>query len=69
MIPTSVAELAYIELGVSSLSDWQRYSTEVLGLSVKVDNESLLLKMDTSIWRKFTVQRPHSLKPSFSKKT
>ena len=51
MIPTSVAELAYIELGVSSLSDWQRYSTEVLGLSVKVDNESLLLKMDTSIWR------------------
>jgi len=51
MTPTSVAELAYVELGVSSLADWQSYASDVLGLSVKVEDESLLLKMDTSIWR------------------
>tara|TARA_R110002072_G_scaffold113986_4_gene243894 strand:+ start:12737 stop:13615 length:879 start_codon:yes stop_codon:yes gene_type:complete len=51
MTPTSVSELAYIELGVSNLSDWQRYATEVLGLAVEVKDQSLLLKMDQAIWR------------------
>ncbi|MFT7651827.1 MAG: 2,3-dihydroxybiphenyl 1,2-dioxygenase [Limisphaerales bacterium] len=48
---TSVAELAYVELGVSSLPDWQRYATHVLGLSVEVQDGTLLLKMDDALWR------------------
>lgn len=51
MTATSVSELAYIELGVSSLSEWQKYATAVLGLSAEVEDESLLLRMDNAIWR------------------
>ena len=51
MTRISVSELAYIELGVSNLADWQVFATDVLGLATKKDNESLLLKMDAEIWR------------------
>jgi biphenyl-2,3-diol 1,2-dioxygenase len=51
MNPTSVSELAYIELGVSNLANWQRYATEVLGLSAEMQDGTLLLKSDSSIWR------------------
>jgi len=51
MNPTSVSELAYIELGVSNLANWQRYATEVLGLSAEMQDGALLLKSDSSIWR------------------
>ena len=51
MNPISVSELAYIELGVSNLSDWQRYATDVLGLSAEAQDGTLLLKMDAAIWR------------------
>ena len=51
MNPTSVSELAYIELGVSNLANWQRYATAVLGLSAEMQDGTLLLKSDSSIWR------------------
>lgn len=51
MNPTWVSELAYIELGVSNLPDWQRYATDVLGLSAAVQDGALLLKMDSAVWR------------------
>jgi 2,3-dihydroxybiphenyl 1,2-dioxygenase len=47
----SVSELAYIELGVSDITSWHTYATEVLGLTVTTENECLLLKMDTACWR------------------
>lgn len=51
MKPVSVSELAYIELGVSDIARWHGYATEVLGLMVANEDESLLLKMDTDCWR------------------
>jgi 2,3-dihydroxybiphenyl 1,2-dioxygenase len=51
MHPVSVTELAYLELGVKDVSSWHTYASEVLGLSAKIENDSLLLKMDNTPWR------------------
>ena len=47
----SVSQLAYLELGVSSLQDWQSYAIEVLGLSTEIQDNALLLRMDDASWR------------------
>ena len=47
----SIAELGYIEVGVTSLDDWQQYADNVLGVSSEAQEGVLNLSYDSTIWR------------------
>ena len=47
----SIAELGYIEVGVTSLDDWQQYADNVLGVSSEAHEGVLNLSYDRTIWR------------------
>lgn len=47
----SVQALGYIELGVSSLSDWRQFAQQVLGVACVESSGSLDLRYDDQCWR------------------
>ena len=51
MAQTSVTGLGYLELGVSSLDDWQAYAESVLGVAANRVGERLFLRYDSDCWR------------------
>ncbi len=51
MTEPSVLNLAYLEIGVSSLAAWRDYATGVLGVEVVDAEDALLLRYDGACWR------------------
>ncbi len=51
MAEVSVRSLGYLELGVSDLSAWQSYATEVLGVACEAVDGALELRYDDACWR------------------
>ena len=47
----AVIELAYIELGVSSIPDWQKYAENVLGVAQEQTDDGVQLRYDQEAWR------------------
>lgn len=47
----SVCALGYLELGVSSLSDWRAYAEDVLGTACVTLGDALGLRYDADAWR------------------
>ena len=45
---TSVTQLGYLGLSVSDIAKWEKFATEILGLSIgeRADDGSLYLRMD-----------------------
>lgn len=51
MQTASVLALDYLEIGVTDLEAWRRFSENILGLAAEVENDDLLLRMDAEDWR------------------
>ncbi|HEY5645949.1 MAG TPA: 2,3-dihydroxybiphenyl 1,2-dioxygenase, partial [Pseudomonadales bacterium] len=51
MNEASVACLGYLEIGVSSLSDWQDYAENVLGVTCIRSGDAIDLRYDAACWR------------------
>lgn len=51
MQTASVVALDYMEIGVSDLDAWRRFSENVLGLAAQIQDDALLLRMDADDWR------------------
>jgi 2,3-dihydroxybiphenyl 1,2-dioxygenase len=51
MSNASVKALGYLEVGVSSLADWQGYAQDVLGVACLPVGDALTLRYDAECWR------------------
>jgi 2,3-dihydroxybiphenyl 1,2-dioxygenase len=51
MAKACVQALGYLEIGVSSLSDWRKFALDVLGVECVDAGNALLLRYDAACWR------------------